>query len=62
VMLHLPDIPRRTPMLIDLGEEASLSITHCLRPSQLPKEALDYLSPGKRISYYFDKEPPKVGQ
>lgn len=62
VMLHLPDIPRRTPMLIDLGEEASLSITHCLRPSQLPKEALDYLSPGKRISYYFDKEPPKAGQ
>jgi putative nucleotidyltransferase with HDIG domain len=62
VMLHLPAIPRRTPMLIDLGEEASLSITHCLRPSQLPKEALDYLSPGKRISYYFDKEPPKAGQ
>lgn len=62
VMLHLPNIPRKTPMLIDLGEEASLSITQCLRPSQLPKEALDYLSPGKRISYYFDKEPPKAGQ
>lgn len=62
VMLHLPNVPRKTPMLIDLGEEASLSITQCLRPNQLPKEALEYLSPGKRISYYFDKEPPKVGQ
>ena len=62
VMLHLPEVPRKTPMLIDLGEEASLSITQCLRPNQLPKEALDYLSPGKRISYYFDKEPPKAGQ
>jgi len=62
VMLHLPDVPRKTPMLIDLGEEASLSITQCLRPHQLPKEALEYLSPGKRISYYFDKEPPKAGQ
>ena len=62
VMLHLPNVPRKTPMLIDLGEEASLSITQCLRPNQLPKEALDYLSPGKRISYYFDKEPPKAGQ
>lgn len=58
VMLHLPDVPRKTPMLIDLGEEASLSITQCLRPNQLPKEALDYLSPGKRICYYFDKEKP----
>lgn len=62
VMLHLPDVPAKTPMLIDLGEEASLSITQCLRPAQLPKEALDYLSPGKHISYFFDKEPPKVGQ
>jgi len=56
VMLHLPDVPRKTPMLIDLGDEAALSITQCLRPSQLPKEALEYLSPGRRISYYFDKE------
>lgn len=62
VMLHLPDVPRKTPMLIDLGEEASLSITQCLRPNQLPKDSLDYLSPGKHISYYFDKEPPKAGQ
>lgn len=62
VMLHLPDVPFKTPVLIDLGEEASLSITHCLRPNQLPKEALAYLSPGKRISYYFDQEQPQLGQ
>jgi len=62
VMLHLPDVPRKTPMLIDLGEEAALSIIQCLRPHQLPKAALDYLSPGKHISYYFDKEPAKPGQ
>lgn len=62
VMLHLPHIPSKSPMLIDLGEEASLSITQCLRPQQLPKEALDYLSPGKHISYFFDKEQPRTGQ
>lgn len=62
VMLHLPDVPRKTPMLIDLGEEASLSITQCLRPNQLPKDSLDYLSPGKRISYYFDKEPQRSAE
>lgn len=62
VMLHLPDVSDKNPMLIDLGEEASLSITQCLRPNQLPKDALDYLRPGKRISYFFDKEPPKAGQ
>ncbi len=62
VMLHLPDVPAKTPMLIDLGEEAALSITQCLKPSQLPKEALDYLSPGKHISYYFDKDSRATGQ
>ena len=56
VLLNAPDVPRDTPLLINLGEEASLSITHCLRQNQLPKDVLDYLQPATRINYYFDKE------
>ncbi len=56
VLLHAPDAPRTSPVLVNLGEEAGLSITHCLRPSQLPKDALEYLNPALRINYYFDKE------
>jgi len=58
VLLNAPEVPRDTPLLINLGEEASLSITHCLRQNQLPKDVLDYLQPATRINYYFDKETP----
>lgn len=58
VLLHAPDVPRHTPQLLNLGEEASLSITHCLRQSQLPKDVIEYLQPSTRINYFFDKETP----
>lgn len=58
VLLHDPSVPRHTPQLINLGEEASLSITHCLRQNQLPKDVLDYLQPATHITYFFDKEHP----
>lgn len=56
VLLHAPDVPRNTPLIINLGEEASQSITHCLRQNQLPKEILEYLHPAARINYFFDKD------
>jgi putative nucleotidyltransferase with HDIG domain len=56
VMLHAPEVPREAPLLIDLGEQPGLSITHCLQQDQLPKEVIQYLKPALRISYFFDKE------
>lgn len=57
VLLHAPEVPRDKPQIVNLGEEASLSITHCLRQNQLAKDILDYLQPATRINYFFDKEP-----
>ncbi len=59
VMLHMPDVPREQPVVLDLSEEPSINITKCMRASQLPKNVLEYLSPRKRISYYFDTDQPK---
>lgn len=56
VLLHAPDVPRHTPLLIDLGMETGLSVTHCLRANQLPNEVLEYLDPAKRINYFFTRE------
>ena len=56
VLLYAPDVPRHTPLLLDLSIEVGLSVTHCLRASQLPGEVLEYLDPAKRISYFFSKE------
>ena len=60
VMLHVPDVPRETPMLINLGEQSNLRVTKCLRRSQLPRDAHDYLNPSQHISYYYDQEKPRA--
>lgn len=57
VLVHAPDVPRDKPRIANLGEEASLSITHCLRQNQVAKDVVDYLQPARRINYFFDKEP-----
>ena len=58
VMLHVPEVARETPVIIDLGEETDLTIKKCLRAEQLPMEVFDYLSPRKRVCYYFLKQTP----
>lgn len=56
VMLHEPSMPRETALVLNMSEEPTLNIVKCLRPGQLPKDVFDYLSPRKRVSYYFRKD------
>ena len=41
-------------VLFDMGTEESVHIGKALRPSQVPREVLNYLSPRMHMSYYFD--------
>jgi putative nucleotidyltransferase with HDIG domain len=61
VLMHAPDVPRDTPLLTNLGDVAGLSITRCLRASQLPPDVLRYLAPASRICYFFRPETPECG-
>lgn len=53
VMVYAPKVARATPLMLDLSEQRGLSITRCIRPSQLPPEAYEYLKPCARVCYYF---------
>lgn len=53
VMVYVPEVARETPVVIDFSQGEYLTISKPLRPTQLPREAFDYLRPSKRISYYF---------
>lgn len=57
VLLHDPTVKREEPQILDLREEPGVNISICMRPNQLPKEALDYLNPRKRVSFYVDQDP-----
>ncbi len=59
VTVYDPDIPKDEAIMLDLEEEPEINITKALRPIQLPPEVYDYLSPRKRVTYYFDADSKK---
>ncbi len=55
VIVHDPAVPRDDALVLDLEQARDLGIRRSLRPAQLPRDALDYLSPRKRICYFFER-------
>jgi HD-GYP domain-containing protein (c-di-GMP phosphodiesterase class II) len=49
-------IPRHEAVILNLDEEPDINISRAIRPGQLPPAVFDYLSPRRRVSYYFDAE------
>ncbi|MYN07009.1 DUF3391 domain-containing protein [Massilia sp. FT127W] len=58
LVVYDKDVPRLEALMVDLERETDLNIVKALRPSQVPMEVYVYLSPRKRISYYFDASKP----
>lgn len=54
VIVHDPDVPRHEAIVLDLAEEPAVNIARAIRPDRLLPAVFDYLSPRRRISYYFD--------
>jgi len=54
VLVYDASVPRDEAILLDMGNEATLHIGKALRPSQVPRDVLSYLSPRMHLSYYFD--------
>lgn len=59
VTVYDPGVPKDEAIMLDLEEEPEINITKALRPIQLPPEVYDYLSPRKRVTYYFDADSKK---
>lgn len=55
-----PDIPKDEAIMLDLEQEPEINIAKALRPIQLPPEVYEYLSPRKRVTYYFDADSRKA--
>lgn len=64
VLVHDPQVPRSEALILDLEQVPELGIKRSLKAAQLPKAALDYLSPRQRICYFFERAveaPPSAG-
>jgi putative nucleotidyltransferase with HDIG domain len=58
VLIYDADIPRDEAILVDMACEADANIAKAIRPAQVPREIYNYLSPRKRVNYYFDPSTP----
>lgn len=58
ILIYDANIPRQEAILVDLERETHLNIAKPIRPAQVPGEIYNYLSPRKRVSYYFDAGKP----
>lgn len=58
LMIHDASVPREDAILLDMEREVDLNIVKSIKPAQVPKEIYQYLSPRKRVSYYFDAGKP----
>lgn len=58
VVAYDAEIPKDDAILVDLERETDLNIAKAIRPAQVPIDIYNYLSPRKRVSYYFDAGQP----
>ncbi|KON79847.2 DUF3391 domain-containing protein [Azoarcus sp. PA01] len=58
IVIYDANIPKDDAILVDLIREPDLNIARAIRPAQVPGEIYNYLSPRKRVSYYFDAGKP----
>lgn len=54
LIVYDPDVPKHEALMLDLEDEPDLNISRAIKPSQLTPAVFDYLSPRRRVSYYFD--------
>ena len=58
VVVYDAHVPKEEAILIDMDSELEVNIAKAIRPVQLPREILAYLSPRQQVSYYFDASVP----
>lgn len=61
LVVYQPGVPREEAIMVDMDRESDLNIVRSIKPVQVPKEIYSYLSPRKRVSYYFDASKPGQG-
>ena len=54
VLVHDPKVAREEALWLDLESAFGLGIRRSLKPQALPLEALGYLAPTPRVSYFFE--------
>ena len=61
VLLYDAAVPKEDAAMLNLEMENDVNISKAIRPALLPAPVYAYLSPRKRITYFFDDRSPNAG-
>lgn len=61
IVIHDPDVPPDEALVVDLEHRPDLGIQRAVKPIQLPRAVFDYLSPRKRMCYFFERSAAASG-
>lgn len=60
LVVYDANVPKDEAIMLDMEHETEVNIAKAIRPAQVPREVYGYLSPRKRVSYYFDAATPRT--
>jgi HD-GYP domain-containing protein (c-di-GMP phosphodiesterase class II) len=55
VLVHDTSISKHEALILDLEHTPNVGIRRSLKPSALPPDAMDFLAPRQRVSYFFER-------
>lgn len=55
ILIHDPQVPADEALIVDLERHSELGIQRAIKPLALPRAVFDYLSPRKRMCYFFER-------
>lgn len=55
VVVYDPGVPTEEALILDLEDSPELGVQRAIKPVQLPRAVFDYLSPRKRMCYFFER-------
>jgi len=59
VLIYDQSVPKDEAIILDLSNDPNLEVKESVKPDMLPRDVYAYLSPRKRMTYYFD--PQRAG-
>lgn len=62
ILIHEPEVPSDEALVFDLEHHPELGIQRAIKPVQLPRAVFDYLSPRKRMCYFFERSMATAGR
>lgn len=62
VVVYDESVPRDEAILVDLSQDSDVNIAKAIKPALVPRQIYQYLSPRKRVSYYFDAQSKQEGK